>query len=61
MDGIANVFDVRENPDLSTYDQIIIGGSIRSGQIPEQLQDYIKQNQNLIKNRIRGHMLSVEI
>lgn len=54
MDGIANVFDVRENPDLSRYDHIIIGGSIRSGQVPEQLQDYIKQNKNLIKEKVRG-------
>jgi hypothetical protein len=38
MNGIANVFDVRENPDLSKYDYIIIGGSIRSGQTSVQLQ-----------------------
>ena len=31
MDGIANVFDVRENPDLSDYENIVVGGSIRSG------------------------------
>ncbi len=30
MDGIANVFDVRENPDLSVYDNVIVGGAIRS-------------------------------
>ena len=26
MGGIANVFDVRENPDLTGYDYIIVGG-----------------------------------
>ena len=33
MDGIANVFDVRENPDLSEYDNLIAGGAIRAGKI----------------------------
>jgi len=54
MDGIANVFDVRENPDLSKYDHIIIGGSIRSSQTPIPLQEYIKKNRNSIKDKIRG-------
>jgi menaquinone-dependent protoporphyrinogen IX oxidase len=31
MDGIANVFDVRENPDLSKYDHVVIGGAIQGG------------------------------
>jgi menaquinone-dependent protoporphyrinogen IX oxidase len=54
MDGIANVFDVRENPDLSKYDHIIIGGSIRSGQTPAPLQEYIKKNKEMLKAKIRG-------
>ena len=54
MNGIANVFDVRENPDLSKYDHIIIGGSIRSGQTSVQLQEYIMKNKNLLKEKIRG-------
>ncbi len=54
MDGISNVFDVRENPDLSKYDYIIIGGSIRNGQISAQLQEYILKNKDLLKKRIRG-------
>ena len=52
MDGIANVFDVRENPDLSKYDHIIIGGSIRSGQTSTQLQEYILKNRDLLKAKI---------
>ncbi len=54
MNGIANVFDVRENPDLSKYDHIIIGGSIRSGQTPAQLQEYIMKNKDFLKVKIRG-------
>jgi menaquinone-dependent protoporphyrinogen IX oxidase len=54
MDGIANVFDVREDPDLSKYDHIIVGGSIRNGQTSAQLQQYIMKNKDLLKNKIRG-------
>jgi menaquinone-dependent protoporphyrinogen IX oxidase len=54
MDGIANVFDVRENPDLSKFDHLIIGGSIRSGKTPAQLQEYIANNKDLIKAKTRG-------
>jgi menaquinone-dependent protoporphyrinogen IX oxidase len=54
MDGIANVFDVREDPDLSIYDHIIVGGSIRSGQTSAQLQQYITANKDLLKGKIRG-------
>lgn len=54
MDGIANVFDVRENPDLTGYDHIVIGGSIRGGQTRSELQEYIKKNQSGLKNKIRG-------
>ena len=54
MDGIANVFDVRENPDLSKYDHIIVGGSIRSGRTSAQMQEYIANNKDLIKAKTRG-------
>ncbi len=54
MDGIANVFDVRENPDLSMYDHIIIGGAIRSGKVSEQLQSYLEKNRTTLKNKVRG-------
>jgi menaquinone-dependent protoporphyrinogen IX oxidase len=54
MDGIANVFDVRENPDLTTYDHLIIGGSIRGGKVPEMLQQFIEKNRDQLKGKIRG-------
>jgi menaquinone-dependent protoporphyrinogen IX oxidase len=54
MGGIANVFDVREDPDLSTFDYVIIGGSIRSGQTSPLLQKYILKNRDLIKGKTKG-------
>lgn len=55
MDGIANVFDVREYPDLSKYDHVIVGGAIRSGKISPELQQYLEKNREILKNRIRGY------
>lgn len=54
MDGIANVFDVRENPDLSAYENIVVGGAIRAGKVPDELQQYLKKNQATLKNKVRG-------
>jgi len=54
MGGIANVFDVRENPDLTGFDHIVIGGSIRSSATGQELQDFIKQNKPLLKEKVRG-------
>ena len=55
MDGIANVFDVRESPDLSGYDHVIIGGAIRAGVTSQLLQDYLVKNKETLKNKIRGY------
>jgi menaquinone-dependent protoporphyrinogen IX oxidase len=55
MDGIANVFDVRENPDLSLYDHVILGGAIRSGKTSPLLQEYFDKNRDILKSRIRGY------
>jgi menaquinone-dependent protoporphyrinogen IX oxidase len=57
MDGIANVFDVREYPDLSKYDHVIVGGAIRSGKISPELQQYLEKNREILKNRIRGYFV----
>lgn len=54
MDGIADVFDVRENPDLSKYKHIIVGGAIRSGVTSAELQEYLKKHREVIKGKIRG-------
>jgi menaquinone-dependent protoporphyrinogen IX oxidase len=54
MGGIADVFDVRENPDLKGFDHIVVGGSIRSGVTRQELQDYIAKNKGSMKSKIRG-------
>lgn len=54
MGGIADVFDVRENPDLTAFDHILIGGSIRSRVTPQDLQDYITKNKGSLKTKVRG-------
>jgi menaquinone-dependent protoporphyrinogen IX oxidase len=54
MGGIAKVFDVRENPDLTKYDHIVVGGSIRSGATRKELQDYITKNKAIFKGKVRG-------
>ena len=54
MGGIADVFDVRENPDLKAYDHLVVGGSIRSGVTRKELQDYITKNKESLKTKIRG-------
>ncbi len=43
LGGIADVFDVREQPDLSRFDYLVIGGSIRGGKMPKELQDFVSQ------------------
>ncbi|MBW6501256.1 MAG: flavodoxin domain-containing protein [Bacteroidales bacterium] len=55
MDGIANVFDVRENPDLSVYDNVIVGGAIRAGKISPLLEEYLGKNRAILKTRLRGY------
>lgn len=54
MDGIANVFDVRENPDLSKFKHIVIGGAIRSGVVSSELQNYLQGNKSAINGKVRG-------
>jgi menaquinone-dependent protoporphyrinogen IX oxidase len=54
MDGIADVFDVRENPDLSVYDHIVVGSSIRGFKIHDDLSSYIEKNKSILKTRTHG-------
>jgi len=57
MGRIADVFDARENPDLSDFDYIIIGGAIRAQQLPPELQAYISDNQEMLRDKIRGYFV----
>jgi menaquinone-dependent protoporphyrinogen IX oxidase len=54
MAGIANVFDIRENPDLSSFDNIVLGGSIRSALTSTEMQTYITSNKIELKLKVRG-------
>jgi menaquinone-dependent protoporphyrinogen IX oxidase len=54
MGGIADVFDVRENPNLKDVDHVIIGGSIRSMVTSKELQEYLHTNKSWLSTKIRG-------
>jgi len=54
MGGIADVFDVREEPDLRGFESIIIGGAIRGSVTSQELQAYITQNKQWLKAKVRG-------
>jgi menaquinone-dependent protoporphyrinogen IX oxidase len=55
MGGIADVFDVRENPDLTKFDHIVVGSSIRSFTIHPLLEKYLKDNKAALTGKIRGY------
>jgi menaquinone-dependent protoporphyrinogen IX oxidase len=55
MAGIADVFDVRENPDLKPFDHIVLGSSIRAGKIHPALEKYIADNKAWLKDKLRGY------
>ncbi len=54
MGGIADAFDARENPDLSSFDHITVGSGIYSGKIDQPLENYLTRNAPLISNRIKA-------
>ena len=54
MGGIAEVFDVREEPDLRGFEHIVIGGAIRGSVTSKELQAYITQNKHWLKAKVRG-------
>ncbi|MBA3031227.1 MAG: hypothetical protein FP816_20765 [Desulfobacteraceae bacterium] len=57
MGGIADVFDVRENPDLTGFDHLVIGGSIRASRVSSELKNFLEKNRGFIKNKIRGYFI----
>ena len=57
MGGIADAFDARENPDLSSFDHIIVGSGIYSGKIDQPLEAYLTRNYTLISNRIKALLI----
>jgi menaquinone-dependent protoporphyrinogen IX oxidase len=54
MGGVADAFDARENPDLSSFDYIIIGSGIYSGKINQPLETYLSKNSASISTKIKA-------
>jgi menaquinone-dependent protoporphyrinogen IX oxidase len=54
LGGIADVYDLRENPDLKKFDNIVIGSSIRSGKVKPEIKQYLEANASWLKDKIRG-------
>ncbi|MDR2533607.1 MAG: flavodoxin domain-containing protein [Tannerellaceae bacterium] len=54
MGGIAQVYDVRENPDLSSFEFLVIGGAIRAGKVSAELQNYIAKHKDALRPKLKG-------
>jgi menaquinone-dependent protoporphyrinogen IX oxidase len=54
MGGIADVFDAREEPDLSAYDSIVVGSGIYNGKIEQSLETYLAKNGPSISRKIKA-------
>jgi menaquinone-dependent protoporphyrinogen IX oxidase len=54
MGGIADVFDTRENPDLSAFEAIVVGSGIYTGKIDQHLAAYLAKNGPALSNRIKA-------
>jgi menaquinone-dependent protoporphyrinogen IX oxidase len=54
MGGMASVFDVRQAPDLSLYDHLIVGTAVHSSKGPKALDDYLGSNIDKLSFKIRG-------
>lgn len=55
MNGIANVFDVREDPKVIEFENIIVGGAIRGGKVSPLMEEFLKKNREVFKTRLRGY------
>jgi len=54
MGGIAAVFDIRQVPDLSGYDHLVLGTAIQGGKGPKALEAYIESNISWLQGKVRG-------
>ena len=54
MGGIAEVFDARENPDLSSFEYIVVSSGIYMGKIDTNLAEYLTKNSSSFSNRIKA-------
>ena len=54
MGAVAEVFDARENPDLSLYDNLIVGSGIYNGRVAPPLETLLTQNGNRISGKVKA-------
>ena len=54
MGGIAEVFDARENPDLSAFDNLIVGSGIYNEKVASPLETLLTQNAAKISGKVRA-------
>ncbi len=54
LEGIADVFDIREQPDLKGFDHLVIGSAVRNFRIHPGVKKYLEENQGWLKNKVRG-------
>ncbi len=54
MGGIADVFDARENPDLSSFEAVVVGSGIYMGKIDKPLDGYLAKNAPHFSSRIKA-------
>lgn len=54
MGGIADAFDARENPDLSSFEAVVVGSGIYMGKIDKPLDGYLAKNAPQFSSRIKA-------
>ncbi|MEI9478586.1 MAG: DUF4031 domain-containing protein [Deltaproteobacteria bacterium] len=54
MGWVADLFDARENPDLSSFDGIIIGSGIYNGKIDQPLETYLAKHGASISKKTKA-------
>jgi menaquinone-dependent protoporphyrinogen IX oxidase len=57
MGGIADVYDVRQKPDLKSYDHLVIGTAIHNGKGPKELEEYLQSSTADLKGKIRAYYI----
>jgi menaquinone-dependent protoporphyrinogen IX oxidase len=54
MGSIADIYDARENPNLASYDGLIVGSGIYLSKIDRPLEDYLAKNAVSISKKIKA-------
>jgi menaquinone-dependent protoporphyrinogen IX oxidase len=52
--GIAAVFDARENPDLSAFENLIVGSGIYDDKVAPPLEAFLAHNASKISGKVRA-------